>query len=167
VTNFESYQISYLSPEFDSGDFSCGITQLDSYIKKFALKNQRANIGTTRVLHVKDQCKILGYYTICASKVEQVDIPSIYLQTLPKYPIPCILIGKLALDKSLQKLGLGGYLLFDALQRAILVSKTLGCFAVIVDTYDPGVIPFYTKYGFIPLIDKPASLFLPISGIPN
>lgn len=167
MIDIHDFQISSLSPEFDSGDFSCGITDLDKYLKKYALRNQKNNVGTTWILHIKDQKKVQGYYTICASRVDHSNIPTSYIQSLPHYPIPCILIGKLAIDKRSQRLGLGGYLLIDSLRRAKVISKILGCFAVIVDTYDSSVIPFYTKYGFVPFVDKQTSLFLPVTAIPD
>jgi hypothetical protein len=48
----------------------------------------------------------------------------------------------------------GKLLLTDALKRSCDLSKNLGAFAVVVDPLDNGVREFYSKYGFISLIDN-------------
>jgi len=87
-------------------------------------------------------------------------------------PIPAMLIGRFAVDKSLQGRGLGKMLLFDALGRAVRASNEVGIFAVRVDAFSESAKQFYLKYGFIECLDvKPidsesafsSTLFLPIS----
>ena len=86
---------------------------------------------------------------------------------LPRYPAPVMLIGQLAVDKSVQGQGLGQILLMHALKRAIRVSSEMAIFAVRVDALDEESKRFYLKYGFIPLQDAPFSLLLPLKTIIN
>ena len=45
------------------------------------------------------------------------------------------------------------------------LSKSLGVFAVEVVAIDDEAAAFYVKYGFLPLLDDPKHLFLPIAAI--
>ena len=75
-----------------------------------------------------------------------------------------ILLGRIAIDKSMQGKGFGEILLFDALKKCLDLSNQLGILAVIVDPIDNKAISFYKAYGFIelPTSDK---MFLPIKTI--
>lgn len=164
----ESYIISKLSSDFDVSNFSCGFHQLDFYLKKYAKLNQDINVGQTYILHSENSNQVIGYYTISAANVTKTDLPVIERITkeLPRYPIPCILIGKLAVDKKFTKQGLGKILLTDALKRVKFLSNELGCFAIIVDSLEHSS-SFYEKYGFIQFVNRPLSYFLPIKTIEN
>ena len=69
-------------------------------------------------------------------------------------PIPCVLLGKLAVDNKYRGKGFGKYLLYDALKRIKNISSTVGCNAVIVEALDTSAAKFYKKYGFIQFTDK-------------
>lgn len=66
---------------------------------------------------------------------------------------------------SLQGIGLGEALLMDALQRSLDLSRSLGVFAVEVVAIDDRAAAFYAKYGFIPLLDNPSHMYLPMATI--
>ena len=166
MTDSVQYIISKLSNIFEMDSFFCGKGQLDVYIKKFALINQRNNIGQTWVLHKEQSTNIVGYYTLSATKVFKSSLPSENTAGLPNYPIPCVLLGKLAVDNEHQGKGFGKYLLYDALTRIKNISSTVGCNAVIVEALDETAANFYKKYGFIQFTDKELSLFLPVKTIP-
>ncbi len=61
--------------------------------------------------------------------------------------------------------GLGKVLLMRALSTAIRLSEEVGIYAVIVDAIDDEAKQFYLKYAFIPFVDNPRSLYLPIQTI--
>lgn len=167
MTDSVKYIISKLSDFFETDSFFCDKEQLDVFIKRYALINQRNNLGQTYVLHAEKSPSIIGYYTISATHLVKRSLPSEHTSSLPSYPIPCVLIGKLAVDNAHQKKGFGKYLLHDALTKIKIISKTIGCYAVIVDALDSAAAKFYEKYGFIPFVDKELSLFLPIITIPE
>lgn len=162
----ESYKITKLSSEFNISNFNCGCHQLDHYLKNYAILNQNINVGQTYILHIENSNFAMGYYTISAANVIKNDLPVIERLTkeLPRYPIPCILIGKLAIDKKYKNQGLGKFLLADALKRVKSLSADLGCFAVIVDSLESSS-SFYEKFGFIKFINRPLSYFLPVKTI--
>ena len=73
---------------------------------------------------------------------------------MPAYPIPAMLIGRLAVNNSIKGQGLGGELLADAFYRAVRASQEIGIYAVRVDAIDLQAKEFYLKYEFIPFQDN-------------
>ena len=76
--------------------------------------------------------------------------------------MPVVLIGRLAVDRSMQGKGLGEFLLIDALRRAEFLATKIGVRAVEVDAINDDAKRFYERYGFLTLKDNPRHLFLPI-----
>ena len=146
--------------------FDCGYPELNQYLSRYARQNHlkgvnKAFIATRRATPLK----IDGYYTISSSTIAFASFPKSYQQGIPNYPIPCALIGRLAVDVSCQGQGLGSELLVDALMRIVKVSQEIGVYAVRVDAIDEKARQFYLKYEFIPFTDSPLSLFLPLKTI--
>jgi GNAT superfamily N-acetyltransferase len=146
--------------------FDCGNPMLNDYLKRYARQNHEGGIAKTFVaIDRAGLSKIDGFYTVSANAIEFESLPESTRKKMPAYPIPAILIGKLAVDKSAQGRGLGGELLVDALLRAVKIAQDVGVFAVRVDAIDLKAKEFYLKYEFIPLQDRPLALFLPIKTI--
>ncbi len=150
-------------------NFDCGYPSLNDYLKKYARQNHQKGIAKTFVAipENEDKLRVDGYYTLSASTIEYESLPESYQNKLPNYPIPALLIGKLAVDNSVQGRGLGGELLVDALLRAVRASSEIGVFAVRVDAIDLVAKKFYLRYEFISFQDKELSLFLPMKTIVN
>ncbi len=81
-------------------------------------------------------------------------------KNIPRYPVPAMRIGRLAVDRSAQGEGLGGQLLRHALERALELSRDVGMCIVLVDALDENAKRFYEKFGFLSLIELPLSLVL-------
>jgi GNAT superfamily N-acetyltransferase len=160
------YSISKLTDSFAIGSFVSGEHHLDYYLSKHALLNQNSNLGQTWILHENGAIEIIGYYTISMSSVPVSSLPQQFTVGFPSFDIPCLLIGKMAVDKRFQKNGFGKYMLYDILQKAKELTHTAGCHAIIVDAIDSQAFTFYNKFGFIPFVNRPLGLFLPIQTIP-
>jgi GNAT superfamily N-acetyltransferase len=152
--------------KYQRDHFDCGYSALDDYIKKYAKQNHEKGIAKTFVaIQESTSLKVDGFYTLSASTIEFESLPDSSQKGLPAYPIPAILIGKLAVDGAAKGQGLGTELLIDALLRAVKASQYVAVFAVRVDAIDSTARDFYLKYEFIPFQDQPLSLFLPIKTI--
>ncbi len=155
-----------IDKKYQCNHFDCGNPVLDDYLKKYARQNHESGIAKTFVaIDRSDLAKIDGFYTVSASDIEFESLPELTRKKMPAYPIPAILIGKLAVDKSAQGQGLGRELIVNALLRSVRIAQEIGVFAVRVDAIDLKAKEFYLKYGFVRLQDKPLSLFLPIKNI--
>lgn len=146
--------------------FDCGIPELNEYLKKYARQNDKNGIAKTLVAIPKQENMIVaGYYSVSMSQIQRDSLPESQSKGLPRYPVPAMLIGKIAVDKSMQGRGLGEELLVDALKRATRLATEVGIFAVRVDALNDKAKSFYLKYGFIPFQDQERSLFLPMKTI--
>ncbi len=76
--------------------------------------------------------------------------------------VPLLLIGRLALDVSLQGKGLGADLLSDAVRRCAAASQLVGARAIVAHAIDDQAVLFYAHHGFVrsPLGDR--VMLLPI-----
>jgi GNAT superfamily N-acetyltransferase len=147
-------------------EFDCGYLALNEYLKRYARQNHNQGIAKTFVaISASGGLKVDGYYTVSSSIIEYESIPESLQRGIPCYPIPAVLIGKLAVDNSVKGQGLGRELLVDALYRAVRASVEIGIFAVRVDAIDSQAKDFYLKHEFIAFKDKELSLFLPMATI--
>lgn len=141
--------------------FQSGNPELDRYLKQYALKNDRNGISRTFIaVSSEDSQRIAGYYSCCTGGLSFEDLPADFQESLPRYPTPIILIGKLAVDLSVQGRGLGKRLLFHALENALNVSQTVGVYAAKVDAIDEAAKTFYENSGFREIPQVPLSLLL-------
>lgn len=144
-------------------EFSCGIQELDDYLKRFARTNHKKGIGKTFVF-LKDQ-RVIGFYTISMASINFENISDAHRQHLPKYPIPAARIGRLAVDQSFQGKHIGRILLIDALERIREAAYTIAAYAVIVDAKNAQAKRFYEYFGFLPYQDEAMSLYLPMATV--
>ena len=162
----KKYSILRFSKSEQRQQFSCGVASLDDYLHSRAGQDNRRHLSVTYILNDNTLNKPAGYYTLSSTSIELIDLTKEHQQKLPKYPsLPTTLIGRLAIDLSYQKQGLGEILLLDALNRAYQASQEVASFAVIVDTLDNHASKFYKKYNFLPLLSNNTRLYLPMKSI--
>lgn len=153
-----------ISKALQKAPFDCGYPVLNDYYKHYALKNDALLVGKTFVA-VDESHIVTGYMTLSNAQIESSTLPESMKAALPRYPVPAFRIAKLAVDVKYQGMGVGSWLLRNALQRALDISASVGIFAVLVDAIDDTAKGFYLKYGFIPLQDHALTLFLPLATI--
>lgn len=147
-------------------EFDCGKQELNQYLSRYARQNHDSGINKAFVATKPDTPLVIdGYYTISSSTINFLSLPANHLQKMPHYPIPAVLIGRLAVKISCQGEGLGTELLVNALMRIVRASKEIGIYAVRVDAIDERAKQFYLKHEFISFEDSPRSLFLPLKTI--
>jgi len=85
---------------------------------------------------------------------------------LPRYPqLPATLLGRLAIDSQHKGKGFGAAILFDALKKALAVSKQVASLAVIAESLDENAASFYLKYSFKQFTQNPMKLYILIKSI--
>ena len=154
--------IQGLDAPVDLANFDCGEKSLNLFLQKHALNNDRAGLGRTFVAVEQGMNHAAGYFTISTGSVKFDTVPEHAAKRLPKYPIPTVHIGRLAVDVTCQGRGLGETLLVDALRRAATASRSVGVYGVDVIALHAKAGAFYLRYGFVGMLDAPLHLFLPI-----
>jgi len=143
--------------------FDCGEVSLNTYLQRYARQNIKKRINRVFIASPADSHKtIVGYYTLSAGSINADNLPLTQRHQLPNYPIPVVLLGRLAIDKQFQGQRLGSVLLADAVQRVEQASEVLAVYAIVVDALNPSVAKFYQSFGFMPFADQPLKLFLPL-----
>ncbi len=153
-----------LDPErHDRAGFSCGVPVLDEYLHRFAVQHIRKGVTTVHVL-VDDAAPatLLGYYTLSAAEVDSVELRASERKRLPRYPVPCFRLGRLACRADRRGTGLGKLLLACAVERCLRAKKQVAAYALIVDAKDDDAAVFYRHYGFVPCAGSPMMLYLPL-----
>ena len=135
-----------LTSEHDCSGFGCGKPPLNQYIKKYALVNQENEISRTYVTTREN--RVVGYYSLAFGSISHEDATQKIKDALPQYPIPIILLARLAVDVKEKGHGLGKGLMRDALLRTVQAADIGGLRAMLTHAKDEDAKSFYEKYGF-------------------
>jgi GNAT superfamily N-acetyltransferase len=155
-----AFDIEALRPTHDRKAFACGVAPLDRYLAEFATQDIKRRVSNCYVA-LDQKTTVAGYYTFAASSIPLGDLPPDLAKRLPRYPlVPAALVGRLAVDRNFQGIGLGATLVVDALQRC--TRADLAIHALLVDAKDEAAARFYTRLGFLQCVSRPMSFFLPI-----
>jgi predicted N-acetyltransferase YhbS len=158
--------ITTLSKQHDRKSFDCGERSLNQYIHHYAGQDIRRRIGRVFVASLPDAPQqVIGYYSLSAGSLDTTDLPEALRRRLPRYPVPVVLLGRLAVAESRHGQGIGSILLADALQRIVQASQVMAVYAVVVDALNDRAADFYRQFGFIPLPSQPLKLFLPMDSV--
>ena len=143
--------------------FDCGIVELNDFLEKYALQNQKKGLAHTYV--ATRGINVVAYYSLAYGSVSPDESPIKVRKGLGKYPIPVILLARLAVDRSEQGQGIGKALLKDALLRTLQAADIAGLRAMLVHAKNDSAKAFYQKYGFEPSPIDEFHLFLTITDI--
>jgi GNAT superfamily N-acetyltransferase len=135
-----------LSPTHDLSGFQSGETTLDDWLRRHALSNEET--GASRTYVVIANKKVVGYYTLAVGAVAHAEAPGRVKRNMPN-PVPVMVLGRLAVDKEFQNLGIGTGLLRDAVLRTTQAAEIAGIRAILVHALSELAKRFYEKYGFV------------------
>lgn len=168
-----TYTIEPLDPaRHDRAGFSCGVEQVDNFLKRTA--NKLASADNLRVFVMTEGgAEVMGFYALNAHAVDYTDLPARFSRTRPGHgSIPAAYLSMIGVDRRYAGRGLGGDLLVDALMRVVLAAESIGIAVVMLDVLDDGNPELvarrkrlYEGYGFTSLPTNPLRLFLPVATI--
>jgi len=168
------FKIEPFDPDtHDRTAFSCGVEQIDNFLKLTAKKHQKGDFVRVWVAVEPPSTKILGYYAINSHSIETGELPDKLRKRAPRHDqIGAAYISMMGTDAKVQKQGLGSVLLADALKRIASIADEIGIFAVVLDVLDDGNAEaiekrqsFYERFGFIPFPSQALRMFLPVQTI--
>ena len=151
----------------DRAGFDCGIPELNDYLQRYADQHRRRGITSVFVLTPSGEpSRILGYYTLSAAEVDAAHLSDAERRKLPRYPVPCFRMGRLACRRDQHGLGLGRLLLGCAVDRSLKASEQVAAYALIVDAKNDTARAFYLHHGFVAFAGQALSLYLPLKKRP-
>ena len=134
-------------PELDLTEFSCGRAALDDWLKTHALQAGSSGTANTFVL-LDGNASLTGYYSLLMGRIAVVEAIERVRKGTGRYPIPVIILARLAVDQRFQGQGIGRALLRDAVIRGVNISKEVAFRAIVTHPIDEEAANFYTKFGF-------------------
>jgi GNAT superfamily N-acetyltransferase len=154
----DARRVEKLRPDHPIEGFDCGKEELNRYLLRYSWQNQQAGAAQTYIGLVGDS--VIGYHTLAVGHVNQEDAPERLTKGLARYPVPIMLLARLAVDRRWHGKGVGKALLKDAMQRTLQAADIAGVRAFAVHAKDEEARSFYQKFDFIPSPTDPMHLFV-------
>lgn len=154
-----------LSERHQLAAFDSGEPSLDDWLRRRAAKNQANGSSRTYVVcEGPEQTRVVAYYCLAAGAIGHAEAPSSLKRNRPD-PIPVFVLGRMAIHKDQQQLGIGTALLNDAIRRTIQAANIAGVTALLVHALSEQARRFYLSRGFIESPVKPMTLCLMLSTV--
>jgi hypothetical protein len=90
------------SKAHDRTAFSCGAPELDRYLREHASQDIKRDIARVFVAVRPEATTVCGYYSLSATSFQRDELPAEQAKKLPRYPVPAVLLGRLAVDHDAQ-----------------------------------------------------------------
>ncbi|MGH2850898.1 MAG: GNAT family N-acetyltransferase [Solirubrobacteraceae bacterium] len=145
--------------------FDCGTRSLNVWLVEHARAAASAHSARTYVIRDADRGRVVGYHALTAASVERHRATPTVTEGMPRYPIPVVLLARLAVDSSVSGRGLGAALLRDAMGRALAASEAVGVRALLVHAIDERARAFYAHHGLDQSPTDPLHLMITITDI--
>jgi GNAT superfamily N-acetyltransferase len=139
-----------LGPGHVTEEFDCGRESLSLWLSRHARQAATAGSARTYVIVDSEQSRIAGYHALTAAGLEHKAATERVIKGMPSYPIPVVLLARLAVDRSVASRGLGAWLLRDAMLRTLGAAQTIGVRALLVHAEDEQARGFYLRHGLQP-----------------
>jgi GNAT superfamily N-acetyltransferase len=138
--------------------FDCGVESLNAWLTQHA--RGAVASGSARVFVTVDaeQRRVCGYYALTAAAIAHEQGTERARKGQPRHPIPAVLLARLAVDTTVQRRGIGAWLLQDAMRRALSASEAVGMRVLLVHALDDTARSFYERWGFEPSPTDPLNL---------
>ncbi len=111
------------------------------------------------------QGRVVGYHALTAAALERESATARIIKGMPQYPIPVVLLARLAVDRSVAGRGLGAWLLRDAMIRTLAAAETIGVRAMLVHAVDEDAAAFYLRHGLEASPTDPRHLMILVKDI--
>src|SRR5208283_2443993 len=105
-----------------------------------------------------------GYYAVASGAIATADSVGRFRRNMPD-PIPVVVLGRLAVDRSRQGRGLGRALFRDCALRVAHAADTIGIRGIVVHAISNEAKAFYTALGFDPSPVEPMTLMVALGDI--
>lgn len=152
----ENYYFETLNENHDLSEFDCGDEELNNFLKKDALIQQKAMLNVTKLIIFEDQ--IIGFVSLLTDSIliKKINDENIKTEIKEKLKIDkesksisAVKIGRLGIDKKYAKKGLGSHILRNILTNLKNISEnTIGFRFIIVEGYAKAYYFYVIKNGF-------------------
>jgi len=140
--------------------FDCGKLALNDWLLRHARQAQGS--GSAKTFVVADDDRVAGYFSLTVGQIDTLDAPERIRKGMGQYPLPVVILARLAVSAQDQGRGIGFGLLQDAIRRTMLIAEQAGIRAMLTHPLDEDAARFYTRFGFVasPLREQQLLLLL-------
>jgi GNAT superfamily N-acetyltransferase len=140
--------------------FDCGKPALNDWLLRHARQAQGS--GSAKTFVVADDGQVAGYFSLTVGQIDTLEAPERIRKGMGLYPVPVVILARLAVSQRDQGRGIGFGLLQDAIRRTMLMAGQAGIRAMLTHPIDEDAAQFYTRFGFIasPLREQQLLLLL-------
>ncbi|MGK0674448.1 MAG: GNAT family N-acetyltransferase [Halothiobacillaceae bacterium] len=141
--------------------FDCGKPALNDWLLRHARQAQGSGSAKTFVV-AEDDGRVAGYFSLTVGQVDTLEAPERIRKGMGQYPVPVVILARLAVSREHQGLGIGVGMLQDAIRRTLVIAEQAGVRAMLTHPIDEDAARFYTRFGFIasPLREQQLLLLL-------
>lgn len=149
-----------LGPQHHLEDFDCGKPTLNDWLKRHARQAQGS--GSAKTFVATREMRVAGYFSLTVGQIDTLDAPQRIRQGMGAYPVPVVILARLAVATPHQGCGVGYGMLQNAIQRTLLIAEQAGIRALLTHPIDDDAAQFYQRFGFIasPLREQQLLLLL-------
>jgi GNAT superfamily N-acetyltransferase len=151
-----------LNDAHELNEFSSGVSSLDDWLKRRARPNQVS--GASRTFIVADDHRVVGYYALASGAITVGSSVGRFRRNMPD-PIPVVVLGRLAIDRSQQGRGLGRALFRDCALRVAHAADIIGIRGIVVHAISEEAKAFYLALGFDAPPSEPMTLIVTLVDI--
>lgn len=153
----------YDARRHDVAAFDCGNEMLDRWLARNAGQSERRDAARTFVA-LSVEAEVVGYYTLVAGQIEQEQATASVRRGLSRhFPVPVVILARLAVDRRSQGQGVGPRLLANALERSCRAAEDVAVRAVLVHAIDDRAASFYERFGFRANTATPRTLMVTLA----
>lgn len=151
-----------INEQHQIGSFDSGVPTLDDWLRRRARANQAS--GASRTYIVCEEQRVVAYYALASGAVA-IETASARLRRNMTDPVPVAVLGRLAVERSFQKHGLGRALVRDAATRVVQAADLIGIRGILLHAISPEAKAFYLALGFEASPLEPMTLMATLADI--
>lgn len=137
----------HLAAHHDLSSFQSGEPDLDRWLTDRAADASARGYSRVYVWHSEDD-RVLAYFTLSSYAVGRGELPNRFRYGEYR-AIPALLLGKLALDRTIQGQRLTGLLIADVVTEAVKASQHAAARYLVVDALNERAAAIYERFGFV------------------
>ena len=126
----------------------CGKPGLDEWLIRHAKQAQAS--GSAKTCVVLEGDRIAGYFSLTVGQVDSLDAPERVRKGMGSYPIPVVILARLAVSLQDQRKGIGVGMLQEAIRCTVAIADQAGVRALLTHPIDEEASRFYRRFGFEP-----------------
>jgi predicted N-acetyltransferase YhbS len=128
--------------------FDCGKPVLNEWLARHARQAQAS--GSAKTFVVTDDDRVVGYFSLTVGQGDALEAPERIRKGMGHYPIPVVILARLAVSIQDQGRGIGRGLLQDAVRRTLGIAEQAGIRALLTHPIDEEAAGCYRRFGFVP-----------------